>query len=77
MFKFRQLYTHRHTHWDIHHVQLAMDDSLHVYIAFEMHNSIIINSGIAKYSSSVKDELDAFHESQFFGIDHFSWPLNC
>ena len=31
----------------------------------------------AKYSISVKNELDAFHESQFFSIEHFTWPLNC
>ena len=79
MFKFRQLYTHRATnkHGDIHHVQLAMGGSLDVYMAFEMHNSIIIDGDIAKYSFLVKDELDAFHESQFFSIEHFTWPLNC
>ena len=45
MFKFRQLYTHRATnkHGDIHHVQLAMGGSLDVYMAFEMHNSNIID----------------------------------
>ena len=49
MFKFRQLYTHRATnkHGDIHHVQLAMGGSLDVYMVFEMHNSIIIDGGIA------------------------------
>ena len=41
-------------------------------------NSIIIDGGIAReIFYSVKNELDAFHESQFFSIEHFTWPLNC
>ena len=58
-------------------MQLAMSGSLDVYMAFEMHNSVIIDGDIAKYSFLVKDELDAFHESQFFIIGHFTWSLNC